>query len=353
MDNQILIILGGFISSFIGTLALAIFFKEKSIFKDKRDKYHAVHTGDVPRSGGIILYILFLAVSSFFSKDLFIVNLAFLPTFLYSIYEDIRGDTPQKIRLLFMTFSTVVAVLLTGILIKDAQLFYIPLLLQIPLTVFAVVGLTSAINFIDGLNGLASGVSILTFIFISISLYLSGHIDLTFLSIIFASIVFGFFIVNFFTGKIFLGDTGAYFLGYFIGMFSIYLINKTSISPWFFLSLVSYPVIETMITIYRRIYRKKNRGREFFKAEKVHLHTMLYKRYIRISNSLSSFIILMVVLIFDILSLYFYQKPVILILLISVQFFIYLVSYRFLFREYLRLKEKNRQEILELKLKDT
>ncbi len=330
--DYIFILLGGFLSTFIGSVVLAYFLKGKKLLSDSKDKYHAVHSGDVPRSGGIILYITFLLVSSFFSEQLFLVILAFLPTFLYSVYEDINGDTPQKVRLVFMTVSTFVAVILTGLSIKSAGFFDIPEFLQIPLTIFAVVGLTSAINFIDGLNGLASGVSILAFLFLGLASGFLGNDYYMFLSILFAFIVFGFFVVNFFTGKIFLGDTGAYFLGYFLGMYSIYLLNNIDqLNPLYPLTLVAYPVIETFFTILRRLYRKKGRGRDFFKAEKVHLHTILFKRHIRISNSLSSFLILQTVFLFNLLAFVFIENISYQLWIIGTEFLIYWLSYKFLF----------------------
>ncbi len=357
--DYIFILLGGFLSTFIGSVVLAYFLKGKKLLSDSKDKYHAVHSGDVPRSGGIILYITFLLVSSFFSEQLFLVILAFLPTFLYSVYEDINGDTPQKVRLVFMTVSTFVAVILTGLSIKSAGFFDIPEFLQIPLTIFAVVGLTSAINFIDGLNGLASGVSILAFLFLGLASGFLGNDYYMFLSILFAFIVFGFFVVNFFTGKIFLGDTGAYFLGYFLGMYSVYLLNNIEqLNPWYPLALVAYPVIETFFTIIRRLYRKKGRGREFFKAEKVHLHTILYKRHIRVSNSLSSFLILEAVFLFNLLAFAFIESSVYLLSLIFAELVVYWLSYRFLFnykteinKKILRFVPNEKAKIKEITLK--
>ena len=357
--DYIFILLGGFLSTFIGSVVLAYFLKGKKLLSDSKDKYHAVHSGDVPRSGGIILYITFLLVSSFFSEQLFLVILAFLPTFLYSVYEDINGDTPQKVRLVFMTVSTFVAVVLTGLSIKSAGFFDIPEFLQIPLTIFAVVGLTSAINFIDGLNGLASGVSILAFLFLGLASGFLGNDYYMFLSLLFAFIVFGFFVVNFFTGKIFLGDTGAYFLGYFLGMYSVYLLNNIEqLNPWYPLALVAYPVIETFFTIIRRLYRKKGRGREFFKAEKVHLHTILYKRHIRVSNSLSSFLILEAVFLFNLLAFAFIENSVYLLSLIFAELVVYWLSYRFLFnykteinKKMLRFVPNEKAKIKEITLK--
>ena len=357
--NDMLIFLGGFLATLIGSVVLAYFLKGKKLLSDSKDKYHAIHSEDIPRSGGIILYITFLLVSSFFSQDLFLIILAFLPTFLYSVYEDINGDTPQKVRLMFMTVSAFIAIVLTNVSIKSAGFFDIPEFLQVPLTIFAVVGLTSAINFIDGLNGLASGVTILAFLFLGLASGFLGNDYYMFLSLLFAFIVFGFFVVNFFTGKIFLGDTGAYFLGYFLGMYSVYLLNNLeNLNPWYPLALVGYPVIETFFTIVRRLYRKKGRGREFFKAEKVHLHTILFKRHIRVSNSLSSFLILEAVFLFNLLAFAFIENMKYQLLLIGAEFIIYWFSYKFLFnykvdttRKIYKNLNENKAKLKEVELK--
>ena len=342
-------LIGSFLLTFFVIISLIKISYKLNLFLDQNSKTHAIHKKSVPRNGGIAIYLSFLIFSYFLNEKLFLIVLSFLPAFIYSIYEDIKGTTPQKIRLLIMALSTLIAVLLSGIKVTTTGFFDIPEFLQIPFTVFAVVGIASAINFIDGLNGLASGVSIITILFFSFIFFKNGNFELFLASLSFASIIFAFFIVNITTGKIFLGDAGAYFLGYFIGMYSLLLINQYSITPWYPVALIGYPIIETLFTIYRRYKRKKKHPeRDFFASEKVHLHTLIYKRIIRSSNSLSTLVILIAYSFLGFIATLFFENQLLLILLFFAEFSIYYLIYVNFFK-FLDLKREKEHPLNKIK----
>ena len=96
-------------------------------------------------------------------------------------------------------------------------------------TVFALVGLSNAINIIDGFNGLASGVSIMILLAITYVANNVGDFLVRDLSIMTIFALLGFFILNFPFGKIFLGDGGAYFIGFWIGVLTLV---KRIVSPY-------------------------------------------------------------------------------------------------------------------------
>lgn len=268
------------------------------------NKVQSFHKNKTPRAGGLSIYILSLIFTYFVSKTMFLVVLAFLPAFAYGIYEDIKGDTPHKFRLVIMALSTLLGCLISGVKVQSLGFINIPEFAQIPFTVFGVIGLASAINFIDGLNGLASGVTLMTFLAMGWAASSIGNHELASSMYLIASSMLGFFILNFPKGKIFMGDAGAYYLGYMLAMSSGALVlNNTEISPWYPVALLGYPIIETFVTMARRYRRLKRRNIKFFTAEKVHLHSLLYLRVFR-NNSLAS---MSIVLFFTINSIIAYQ----------------------------------------------
>ena len=136
------------------------------------------------------------------------------------------------------------------------------------------------LGMIDGLNGLSSGLAIITLLSFSYLVY--GNDDKIFYNLILiSSCLFGFFIINILTGKIFLGDGGSFFCGFIIAIFGILIVSKNaSISPWTIFLIIIYPATELIFTFTRRIMTKKSP----FKADNFHLHSNLYK----ISNQIFS-----------------------------------------------------------------
>lgn len=252
------------------------------------NKLQSFHKKKTPRAGGLSIYLLSLIFTYFSSNTMFLIVLSFLPSFAYGLYEDIKGDTPQKFRLIIMALSTLIACMVTGVKVQSIGIMDIPEVAQIPFTVFGVIGLASAINFIDGLNGLASGVTMMAFFAMGIAAQDTGNYPLGISMFLIASSMLGFFVFNFPYGRIFMGDAGAYFLGYMLAMSSSALVlNNSEISPWYPVALLGYPIIETFFTMWRRYRRLKKKGVKFFTAEKVHLHSLLYLRVLK-NNSLAS-----------------------------------------------------------------
>ena len=147
--------------------------------------------------------------------------------------------------------------------------------LSLPLTVLWIVGITNAVNLIDGLDGLASGVSIISLTTIGLVGYFFLHADSVYVPIvifILVASIAGFFPYNFFPAKIFLGDTGALFLGFMIAVMSLQgLKNATFISMITPLIILGVPITDTVYAIIRRLLNK----RPISSADKMHLHHRL------------------------------------------------------------------------------
>lgn len=146
---------------------------------------------------------------------------------------------------------------------------------SLPLTVFWIFGLTNAVNLIDGLDGLASGVSLISLITIGIIGYFFLHTSQIYISIVIFCLVasiMGFFPYNFHPAKIYLGDTGALFLGFMMSVLSLQgLKNVTFISLITPLLIMVVPVTDTFFAMVRR----KASGQPISVADKKHLHHRL------------------------------------------------------------------------------
>jgi len=328
------------ISFFIFLISFYICKYKKLFIDDPNKKKHAIHKNIVPRCGGIPIYISFNILSIIYKVTINIfISLAYLPSFIIGIIEDLTQKVPQKYRLISFFISGLLFSILTGYYLPYIDLIFIKLplfkVLAIIFTAFAITGIASAINLIDGLNGLASGVSLIaSFSFLYVAFQLQDIFLIKALGLFIISII-PFFIFNFPLGKVFLGDTGAYFLGFALACYSIILVNRhTEVSHYYPFSVLAYPIVETFVTIYRRYKRKKEKGINFWISEKEHLHTML--RILSEKNSLSSLLILAIYSIFVILSTIFYKNKIILVVLTLIQILLYLAAYSNL-RKKLRL----------------
>jgi UDP-GlcNAc:undecaprenyl-phosphate GlcNAc-1-phosphate transferase len=250
-----------------------------------------IHSGSVPRIGGFAIFfgILVGSILKFFSDKqigymLTAVIVAALPIFLVGFIEDITKKINFRWRFLFSFVSGFLFIIFFDIdhIYVDVSLFDFILqysFFSIIFLVIAISGLCNSYNIIDGINGLASMVGVLTLLAI---LYVSFKVgDTTIISFAMIGIgsIIGFFIWNYPKGLIFLGDGGAYLIGFWISSSVILLIVRNpSISPWFALLINAYPVFETLFTIWRRSIHK---SRKVMMPDGAHFHSLIYRRIMR------------------------------------------------------------------------
>lgn len=142
-------------------------------------------------------------------------------------------------------------------------------------TLFSITGLCNSYNIIDGFNGLSSMVGLLTLLGLAyIGMQVSDQ-TITNLSLIMMASILGFFVWNYPKGLIFLGDGGAYLIGFWIATLSVMIVERhSSISPWFAILINGYPIFETAFTIYRRKFRQKS---DINQPDGLHFHSLLYR----------------------------------------------------------------------------
>lgn len=240
-----------------------------------RPNQRKVHQSIMPRLGGLAIYISFL-VGIYILKPLTINSSAIMLggaiIVMIGLFDDIF-ELSAKLKLMGQ-----LAAALTVVFLGDLQVVFINLpfggrlefgYLSIPFTVFWIVGITNAINLIDGLDGLAAGVSSIALITISGMAMIQGNLYVIAVATILLASTLGFLIYNFYPAKIFMGDTGALFLGYMISILSLLgYKNVTFISFIVPVIILGVPISDTFFAILRRIINKKPLGA----PDKSHLH---------------------------------------------------------------------------------
>jgi len=251
------------------------------------------HARPVPRLGGlgIALALGCVSIALFFLLDSKALGFPYLlllcsaaPAFLAGFIEDLTKRVSPRERLIATMISAAVAAYFLDARIVRIDVHFIDMALAMPLfsgliTVFAVAGVADAINIIDGFNGLASMVAMLMFVSLA---YVSFQVsDPLIITVAFAMIgaILGFFIWNFPAGHIFLGDGGAYLIGFVLAECGILLVMRNpQVSAWYPVLMLIYPIFETLFSIYRRRVLK---GVPAGYPDGVHLHTLIYQRLMR------------------------------------------------------------------------
>jgi len=250
------------------------------------------HSAPTPRIGGLgVMAGLFvsgavlLAIEQSASSEQFgYLLLASLPAFLGGITEDVTKNVGVLTRLLLTMLAAAFGVWLLGAVIPRLDIPGFDTLLKwapfaIAFTMFAVGGVANAINIIDGYNGLASGHAVIVLAAIAWVAALVGDAFLFFSALAMIGALLGFLAWNYPKGKIFLGDGGAYLLGFWLAELSVLLVARhPEVSPWFPMLLLVYPIFETLFSIYRR---KVMQGQSPGQPDRMHLHQVIYMRLTR------------------------------------------------------------------------
>ncbi len=283
-----------FLLSLLATLALIRYqhLHEKITSDHDLSGPQKFHKQIVPRIGGIGIFLAILVTSIcaivFFKLErgtlLLQLTACALPSFLVGLLEDMTKKIGVKTRLIATAISAGLAGYFLNSWISDLHVPIINDLLMISFisvafTIIAITGLTNAYNIIDGFNGLASMVAIISLLAIGYIAFKVNDPILASACLILIGAIGGFFIWNYPRGLIFLGDGGAYLIGFLIALLSILLVKRNpTVSPWFALLVNAYPIFETLFTIWRRkVHQGKNPGL----PDGAHFHSLIYRRLIR------------------------------------------------------------------------
>jgi UDP-GlcNAc:undecaprenyl-phosphate GlcNAc-1-phosphate transferase len=177
------------------------------------------HADTVPYLGGIAVFIAFLftvGVFTDFGQETLGLLLSGSIALMVGLIDDFGAMTPLQ-KLLGQTLAALVLIK-SGIYIK---LEFLPIWVAIPLTVLWILAVSNAMNIIDIMDGLASGVSVIAAISIAIANFMAGRSAVAFLSLVLAGSVLGFLRHNFHPAKIYLGDAGSLFIGFMLAALSM------------------------------------------------------------------------------------------------------------------------------------
>ena len=310
-------------------------------------KFHREPTpriGGAPVFLGIILGILILQILD--SKSIFYTRGIVIPiviVFLAGFLEDLTKNISPLERTLFFVIALMAGLYATGALNYISYSGFVSFDYYLShytsfaalLTFIAVIGLTNAYNIIDGFNGLASITAIFNLLGLAAICYLQSdveHINALRANNMIGLVgaICGFLIFNYPHAKIFLGDCGAYFIGFVIAILSLKTIeaNNGVVSPYAILLLVIYPITEIGFSIFRRKFLSKSNATA---PDAIHFHTLIYKRCTNFNSKFRnpSVVILMLIMIVpqSILAVVFYKSNLICLLLSLVYICIYVYFY--------------------------
>ncbi|RMF96764.1 MAG: undecaprenyl/decaprenyl-phosphate alpha-N-acetylglucosaminyl 1-phosphate transferase [Candidatus Schekmanbacteria bacterium] len=276
----IYILLVSLISSYLLTpIASSISYKKN--FLDIPNETRKIHSQATPLLGGFAVYLAFLAslsLNNIFSPDL-VAIISSVTLIMLSGLFDIKYHLPASVRL-FIQLLAVAIVIYAGVILKlfpkDSFLWYF----NIPLTILWIVGITNSMNFFDGMDGLAAGLSIIISAFLGFLAFQNSQPFLGWVAIAMIGGCLGFLPYNFRLredASIFLGDSGSNFLGFTLACMAIqgdWSENSTIVSivaPLFIFSILIYDMI--YITVERIISGKVTNFKEWIEyVGKDHLH---------------------------------------------------------------------------------
>jgi UDP-N-acetylmuramyl pentapeptide phosphotransferase/UDP-N-acetylglucosamine-1-phosphate transferase len=251
------------------------------------------HAAPVPRVGGVGVYGgLWMAAGAGWwagwadAVQAMWLLLCALPAFAAGLAEDLTKKVTPRMRLLACAVSAGLAAMVLGALIDRADVEWLDALagavplLPLVLTLVGVAGVANSVNIIDGFNGLASMCVMLILLAVAFVAWQVGDTFVMRLALACVAAVLGFFVLNYPAGLIFLGDGGAYFLGFMVAELAILLVQRNeAVSPMFGLLVCIYPIFETLFSMVRR--RIRGRRRATWEPDGIHLHSLLFRRVVR------------------------------------------------------------------------
>lgn len=283
--NMIFAFVIAFIFTFATTPLVRRFAYKIGAVDVPRDK-RRVHKRPTPRIGGLAIIFGFLvAIISFndsWTKELISILIGVGILGVLGIIDDCK-ELDAKLKFVVQIVAALVVVIFGDIRISvmsnpnvfsENPYIIFPQWLSITVTVLWIVFMTNAVNFIDGLDGLAAGVSAImsmSLVFIAITYH---EYEIALLGIALMGACFGFLPFNFNPAKIFMGDTGSMFLGYMLsvlsvqGMFKSYAVISFAVP----IIMLGLPLFDALFAMLRRLLTGKNP----MSADRGHLHHRLY-----------------------------------------------------------------------------
>ena len=301
-------------------------------------KDHAIHKEKVIRIGGLLVYLnLFIFTYFYDLTNYFLIFYLSIPMVIVCFLEDIFGTISIRLRLLSIILSVTLLVFFSfPISYLDIPLYYNlnkNYIFLFFITLVSYAAIINFLNFIDGMNGLC----LFSVLFICIALI--THSGSSALSLHDSFFLYGLIIVittllpwNFPYQKIFIGDTGSYFLGLLLGYAIINFMNHNENIPSFSaVLLIIYPFFEGLFSLLRRLVK----GKKIYNADNLHLHSLIYKRILnffseKTANNITTIFLFPFCLFGPIGFVLFSHNINAILILITLFIFFYVITYYFL-----------------------
>lgn len=283
-------VLTAFLIGFLSMPILISAFKKMRVMDKPGGR--KIHKDDTPSMGGIVI-VFSVLLTAFLWLDIYnlveirYVIAALALMFFVGLRDDLVELSPfQKLGGQFV--ATFMVVFMSDIRITGLYglfgVYDLPIGMSYTLTFVAIIGLTNAFNLIDGLDGLAGSISVLTFGFLGWWFMTVGMDSFGLFSLILMGSVLAFLVFNWHPAKIFMGDTGSLSLGFALSILTILFIDVNghlpTVNPWKFnapiasgIALMIVPIYDTVRIFARRI----RRGRSPFAPDKNHVHHFLMR----------------------------------------------------------------------------
>ena len=238
-----------------------------------------VHVVAIPRLGGIAIIISTVIPLAIWLKPIPRETMSILlgsgVLLVFGVWDDLK-NLNYKWKLLGQILAILVVIGYGGIIISRIPLFgeeTIPLWFAYPLTMVCLLGITNAVNLVDGLDGLAGGLALLSFVIIAALAFMGGDQGLVLVTVAAMGGVLGFLRFNTHPAQIFMGDAGSQFLGFMVGTLTVVLaeFKNTALSSAILLFIFGVPIIDTLAVVAQRIHE----GRSPFSPDRNHIHHKL------------------------------------------------------------------------------
>ena len=276
------------VSAACAGILMPLVIRARSIGHDELAGVQRLHLVRTSRLGGVVvvaacLVALGVAISTEQAalSAALPLALAALPVVAVGLCEDLTHHVRPPYRIAASVISAALASGYAGGIIPRLDLPVIDDLLHyawlvLPLTWFMVAGACNAINLIDGAHGLAGGTALIMLAGLSVAAGWSGDTATLAETLAVAGALIGFLAWNYPRGRVFLGDTGAYFIGFMYAQLSIQLIARNAdLSAWYVIMLAGYPIVDTLFAMYRRgIVRRA----KLMAPDALHLHSLIFRR---------------------------------------------------------------------------
>lgn len=265
----------------ISTL-LTPFIKRYSIYAKAYalENERTVHHGKISRIGGVAIYLAFFITMAFFvSTDRALSGIVIGGSIMFfaGLIDDLIDMKP--IVKLALEIAAAIVLIYYGVSVDVIRIFGVVIdipFLTVLFTVIWIAGITNAVNLMDGLDGLAGGMSVVILVVIGCLALVERRIDVVTITFILAGSTFGFLIFNAHPASIFMGDCGSLFLGFMISAISLLGFKSSTIVTLALpMLLLMLPIIDTLSAILRRTLK----GMKFMQADKSHIHHLLMKQF--------------------------------------------------------------------------